>query len=164
MYAKEKNFDAFCSKANAETGLQIGIFKAIIATESGFEPNFKSAFEPRKYGLMGITELAISRIAKASQEDFGRVEPADLMDPEVNIRIGAKLLRYLYATMDNPNLMEVAAEWCALNASGHPGIYVNKFWAAYWHYSQLAGEPASIMPNEVPGVEIRKQEMEWGRL
>lgn len=164
MFLKENQFDQHFMKANAETALQIAIFKAIAAAESEFINDFKTYDEPRKYGLMGITEFAISSLRKVSEKDFGEIKPSDLLDPEINIRMGAKLCRWLYHIIPpsedgqygGPNLMEVFAEWGKLNASGWD--FPRKAWNAYWHYSQKPGEPHSILPAEMDGVDVRRPE------
>lgn len=161
MFQKENNYDKLYQLANSKTGLQIALFKAITAVESEFNADFKTAFEPRKFGLMGITEYAASRVYRALRKDLGRVDPHGLRDPEVNIRVGSTILRFIYHYLNegNANMIEVVAEWGALNASGG-GEFVRKVMDAYWYYSQKQGEPAGVLPNEVEGVRISVPNLE----
>lgn len=84
----DDRFDTLIWKAYRTYGVPFQWIKAIIATESSFNPNAYRA-EPRindaSYGLMQILETTARKIGFTG----GRTE---LYDPETNIMLGTKLL------------------------------------------------------------------------
>ena len=75
-------FDAVIAAAAAKHNLDFGLVKAVIHTESGFNPNARSG--PGAQGLM--------QLMPATADQY-RV--ANVWDPEQNIEAGSKHLRYL---------------------------------------------------------------------
>jgi len=81
--SKNRNaFDDTIRLAAQEYGLDFGLIKAVIHTESGFDPNARSG--PGAQGLMQLMPATAKRY---------RV--TDAWDPAQNINAGAKHLRYL---------------------------------------------------------------------
>ncbi|MGN1162655.1 MAG: lytic transglycosylase domain-containing protein [Christensenellales bacterium] len=75
----------------AENELQASLVAAIINTESGFNPNAKS--QSGAEGLMQLMPRTARFVANKYAINF---ESNDLFNPQKNIEIGCKYLRYLF--------------------------------------------------------------------
>ena len=75
-------YDEFIAEASDIYGVPFLVIKAVIATESGFNPNAEAGTTSAR-GLMQIT--------KAAAIDVG-VEHSQLFDPKINIFAGTKYL------------------------------------------------------------------------
>lgn len=81
--AQQRNrFDAVIQAAAARHGVAFGLVKAVIHTESGFDPQARS--QPGAQGLM--------QLMPATARRYG---VANVWDPVENIQAGARHLRYL---------------------------------------------------------------------
>jgi soluble lytic murein transglycosylase len=99
-----RHFKELIEKNAREASLSPEILFGLIRTESYFMPRSVS-----RSGAEGLTQLMRStalemagRIARSGGEDFGNEEDLDLLDPELNLRLGAYYLRYLIDRMSSP--------------------------------------------------------------
>ncbi len=81
-------FDALISAAASRYQVPASWIRAVIATESSWDPDAINPADP-SYGLMQITAPTARGLGFT-----GRI-PADLMDPETNIEVGTQLLAEL---------------------------------------------------------------------
>lgn len=84
----EDRFDSLILRAREVYGVPFAWVKAIIATESSFNPQAyraEPAINDASYGLMQILEGTARKIGFTGSR-------TDLYDPETNIMLGAKLL------------------------------------------------------------------------
>lgn len=96
-YSKNRNaFDHIIQSASETFGVDRGLVKAVIHTESGFNPNALS-----KPGAQGLMQLMP---ATAGMYDVNNV-----FDPHENIHAGTKHLAYLLKRYDNSWEMALAA-------------------------------------------------------
>lgn len=96
-------------RAHASTyGLDPALLAAVIDTESKFDPQTRSSA-----GAVGLMQLLPSTAQGiADRTGGGGFTPADLADPEINIRYGCWYLRHLkqhYASARNPLDLALAA-------------------------------------------------------
>ena len=86
-------------------GLEPSLLAAVIYTESKFDPNAKSS--AGAIGLMQLLPATAQGIA--DHTGGGNYTPADLYDPEINIRYGAYYLaRLRHKYRDHPHSLDLA--------------------------------------------------------
>ena len=113
-------------------GVEYALLKAHAFVESSLNPNAVNASDP-SYGLMGITpQLA---------QDYGFVEDyhnpsaseiARLKDPETNLQIGARFIRYLH----DKYLFDIAVQMynCGEHGYNADGVRVPNYLAKVKRY------------------------------
>ncbi len=86
-------------------GLEPSLLAAVIYTESKFDPNAKSS--AGAIGLMQLLPATAQGIA--DHTGGGHYRPADLYNPEINIRYGAYYLaRLAHKYRDHPDALDLA--------------------------------------------------------
>ncbi|MDR2483528.1 MAG: lytic transglycosylase domain-containing protein [Treponema sp.] len=96
--------------AARESNIQAALFYGLIRTESSFEADVRS-----RAGAAGLTQLMpatagemAGRLSRRGGPNYAAGGEPDLLNPEVNIRLGAFYLRYLVDYMENPLLAVLA--------------------------------------------------------
>jgi soluble lytic murein transglycosylase-like protein len=114
-------FDDFITEANAKYSVPFEWIKAVIGTESDFNPNAYNGSDPGggAYGLMQVLYSTAVGLGYSG-------DPAGLFDPETNIDLGAKLIAQIMARTGS----DFSAMYSAYN-SGSPTKYLSS--------SQVAG-------------------------
>ena len=108
-------------KAN---NLEESLLRAVIYCESGYDANAVSSVGAR--GLMQLTEETFDWIAwRLGEEDEHSYD--DVFEPDLNVRYGAYLLRYLLDTFDGQEQTALAAY--------HAGVSCVKGWLSDTAYS-----------------------------
>jgi soluble lytic murein transglycosylase len=86
-----------------ETGLEPELLFGLIRTESAFQPGIVS-----RAGAAGLTQLmaatareAAERLKRQGGPDYAEKGEPDLLDPDVNIHLGAVYLRYLAGRLED---------------------------------------------------------------
>ncbi|MDR1106117.1 MAG: lytic transglycosylase domain-containing protein [Treponema sp.] len=87
-----------------ETGFAPELLFGLIRTESAFQPGIVS-----RAGAAGLTQLmaatakeAAGRLKRQGGPDYAGTGEPDLLDPEVNIHLGAVYLQYLAGRLEDP--------------------------------------------------------------
>ncbi len=102
-------FDALIRQAAVKHQLDFGLIKAIIHTESGFNPNAKSG--PGAQGLMQLMPATAARY-----------NVRDVWDPAQNIEAGSRHFRYLLNRYDDLSLALAAYNAGEGNVKKYNGI------------------------------------------
>lgn len=137
-------FEGMILQASSEFGVEVPLIKAIISTESAWNPNAVNAADP-SYGLMQL-----------NAHYFHGANGEPILDPEANIATGTQFLADLKRSYGSQGPLAVIS---AYNA-GHPiagnAPYVNEVLAYYQWFS--ANDPASggitdgPPVDEIPGI------------
>lgn len=148
-YQRENEYNRIYQAASAEVALPVELLKSISAVESEFQTMVVSGYPPR-YGLMGLT-LPIANALSNGKE----ISRSDLLDPNVNIRLGAKFLRLLYFRMNNPDMFDVIGEYGRemRGLERADKAYTDKVWEKYNYFASKA-QPESCLPKDVSGVSM----------
>jgi soluble lytic murein transglycosylase-like protein len=91
-YEIVKNWQALAQKYAAQNGIETEVVLAIIAVESGGDPNASGITGDN--GLMQITDVALRDYNTAFGTGYTL---AQLYDPEINIKIGVGFLKLVYS-------------------------------------------------------------------
>lgn len=91
-------YKALIKTYSAENNLDPAFVASLIKTESRFDKNAKSS--KGALGLMQLMPSTASWIA-TSLLGYSKVDESDLFNPEVNIEIGTRYLRYLFEKYDD---------------------------------------------------------------
>ena len=87
-----KKYEPFLRAASSEFAVELALLKAIVAAESGFDPD---AVSPKgAIGLMQVMPATAARYGLAG--DKTRTLEMKLRDPQTNIRLGARYLADLF--------------------------------------------------------------------
>lgn len=166
MFTNENAFNAIIDKESTAQGVPVVLIKAVIGTESSFNPN---AFREEKtaagviwdtsYGLMQL--LFRTAVALGFPDDRSRY--LELMKPEVNIHYGTKLLKQLIGRYGfNPKDIYAAYNAGSVrknekgeytNSKGDTAVNarVNRFYGIYEYFlRQQAIEANKPYAQEVP--------------
>lgn len=85
------------------------LIAGVIQTESGFNPNVGNQYA---CGLMGVSDVGCEEMNLRGMVDPSEYPPGNIMDPEVNIRYGAAILRMFLDQYDG-NLSTALAAYNA---------------------------------------------------
>lgn len=85
LFLRQSRYDPLILKASAENGCDPNLVKAIVWRESRFNPNSRG--QAGELGLMQIMPQVASEWAAAHGQKG--VTPEQLIDPEMNLRVGA---------------------------------------------------------------------------
>lgn len=137
-------FESSIQREAADAGVDPDIVRAVVAAKSGFNPKRSGG---GAYGLMLISPGAASMVGEKG---------ADLMDPDVNIRVGSKLIARLLKQFGGDIHRALAAYQVGVGAVRRSGGIPNRadvraFLANYEKaYRQLSPEPSSVSPVSPP--------------
>lgn len=82
------------------------LIAGVIQTESGFNPNLGNQYA---CGLMGVSNVGCEEMNLRGLVDPSEYPPGNIMDPDVNIRYGAAILRMFLDEYDNNLTTALAA-------------------------------------------------------
>lgn len=108
-YSERSAYDHLIRESAARHGVDPGLIKAVIHTESSFNPNARS-----RVGAMGLMQLM-----PGTARDMGVY---NAWDPAQNIEGGTKYLAYLQSQFSNPNHVIAAYNAGPGNVRKHGGI------------------------------------------
>lgn len=162
-FQRQSEFDKYFEKASAAVALPPALFKAIVGVESAFVPTVFN-MHGDKVGLSGINLETTQKFMRF----IGQDDPRCAREPEANIMMLAHALRFYYSHLANPELFphqegydpdmrDVTMQWCRDNNSGDPIDYWRRVFDLYIYFSERAGEPQWVKPDEMEGVYIRKR-------
>lgn len=86
-----RKYERLLTRASAESGVELALLKAIVAAESGFDPG---AVSPK--GALGLMQVLPSTAeSHGLRADKRKSVEEKLLEPETNIRLGARYLACL---------------------------------------------------------------------
>lgn len=133
--APSRRYESEIQAAARDAGIDADILRALVAAKSGFKANISYG---RAYGLMGISE--------ASGKKYG-YSAAELLDPEINLKVGADIFASLLQRFNGDIHRALAAyQLGPVTVERSGGIpnddLVKGLLAAFEkHYSQDTGTP-----------------------
>lgn len=148
VFARETEFDALIYAEAARRGLDPVLIKAVIATESSFNPQASRA-EPQirdaSHGLMQILYRTAQMMGYTGQ-------PQGLFDPETNIRFGSAYLTHQLTRYQGDVPSALAAYNAGTARRGADGRFVNQAYVdrALGYYAELQGREVPRPPGAPP--------------
>jgi soluble lytic murein transglycosylase len=103
--ARTETWRPLAAKAAEEAGLPVDLLLALVATESSGRPRASSSA-----GALGLTQLMPrTAVETAALHGFSDPESVDLLDPAVNLRLGAAFLADQIRSFDGDTALGLAA-------------------------------------------------------
>lgn len=148
-WARENEFDDVVAQVSQESGIAVPVIKALIATESGFQPDATKQESRGRYSI-GLTQILWPGTAQAlgylGQAGSG-TDLSGLFDPLTNVRLGVKYLDQQY---------QLAGDWAGAYSAYNGG------WNPDRGMGQPATQPVTVVVDSLSGTTRTASPGEYG--